>query len=148
MLRLSLFVACCLAVAVLSGCNTLAGQPQISHASIEPDILEPGASAVIALEIKDRHRSVQRIEGVVLEDPRIAFLLRDDGIAPDEEAGDGVWSMQVDVPFQAPPGEFTLEFTAYGPDGLPVSVRDDQGRTRSGRSGQYDTDAGCGCAGI
>ncbi len=128
MFRLSLFVVCFLAVVVLSGCNTLAGQPQISRAAIEPDILEPGASAVITLEVKDRHRSIQRIEGVVLEDPRIAFLLRDDGIAPDEEAGDGIWSMQVDVPFQAPPGEFRLEFTAYGPDGLPVSVRDDQGR--------------------
>ncbi|HDP34381.1 MAG TPA: hypothetical protein ENN29_04640 [Candidatus Hydrogenedentes bacterium] len=116
------------ALLVLSGCNTLSGQPQITRAAINPEVLEPGASAVITLSVKDRQNVVERIEGVVLEDPRITFRLRDDGQPPDEKAGDDEWSMQVDVPFQAPPGQFRLEFTAYGPDGLPVSIRDREGR--------------------
>jgi hypothetical protein len=122
-----IFATMLLATLVLTGCNTLSGQPQITRAAIDPQVLEPGSTAVITLAVKDKQEVVQRIEGVVLEDPRITFRLRDDGQPPDEKAKDGVWSMQVDVPFQAPPGQFSLEFTAYGPDGMPVSIRDDAG---------------------
>ena len=121
------FATLALAMLLLSGCNTLSGQPQITRAAINPEVLEPGTSAVITLDVKDKQNVVERIEGVVLEDPRITFRLRDDGQPPDEKADDNVWSMQVDVPFQAPPGQFRLEFTAYGPDGMPVSIRDDAG---------------------
>lgn len=128
MTRYFVHALCLLAVVAHVGCNTLSGQPQIRRAVMEPPVLKPGDSAVITLTVKDRHNHIQRIEGVVLEDPRITFRLRDDGVAPDEAAGDGVWSMQVDVPFQAPEGRFRLEFTAYGADGLPVSIRDEHGR--------------------
>ena len=121
------FCTAVLAAVLFSGCNTLSGQPQITRAGINPEVLEPGATAVITLVLKDKQDVVERIEGIVLEDPRITFPLRDDGQPPDEKAGDNVWSMQVDVPFQAPPGKFSLEFTAYGPDGRPVSIRDDEG---------------------
>ena len=53
----------------------------------------------------------------------------DDGIGPDEVAGDGTWTLKVDVPFQAPPGEFELEFTAFRSDGQPILVRDEDGDT-------------------
>ena len=128
MLRYMVIASALSALLTLSGCNTLSGEPTITRAAINPKVLEPGSSAVITLTVNDRHNAIERIEGVVLEDPRIAFRLRDDGQPPDEQAEDGVWSMQVDVPFQAPPGQFRLEFTAFGPDGMPVSVRDDQGR--------------------
>ena len=72
------------------------------------------------MEVKDKNAVIDRIEGVVIEDPRITFRLRDDGEEPDAKAGDGVWSMKVDVPFTAPDGEFNLEFTAYRSDGQPV----------------------------
>lgn len=121
------FLTLALAMLLLTGCNTLSGQPEITRAAINPEVLEPGSSAVITLAIKDKQDAVERIEGIVLEDPRITFRLRDDGETPDEKAQDNVWSMQVDVPFQAPPGQFRLEFTAYGPDGMPVSIRDDEG---------------------
>ena len=121
------FATMLLATLVLTGCNTLSGQPQITRAAIDPQVLEPGSTAVITLAVKDKQEVVQRIEGVVLDDPRITFRLRDDGQPPDEKAKDSVWSMQVDVPFQAPPGQFSLEFTAYGPDGMPVSIRDKAG---------------------
>ena len=123
-----IFCAVVAATLLLSGCNTLSGQPQITRAGIDPEVLEPGATAVITLALKDKQNIVERIEGIVLEDPRITFALRDDGQPPDAKAGDNVWSMQVDVPFQAPPGKFSLEFTAYGPDGMPVSIRDEDGQ--------------------
>lgn len=128
MMRLILMLTIVISMMALQGCNTLSGQPEITRAVINPEVLGPGSSAVITLAVKDRHSLIERIEGVVLEDPRITFRLRDDGETPDEKAGDRIYSMQVDVPFQAPPGEFQLEFTAYGPDGMPISVRDSEGR--------------------
>lgn len=122
------FLTLALGALLLTGCNTLSGQPAITRAGINPELLEPGTTAVITLAVKDKQEVVQRIEGIVLEDPRITFPLRDDGQPPDEKAGDNVWSMQVDVPFQAPPGAFSLEFTAYGPDGMPISTRDKEGQ--------------------
>lgn len=115
------------ALLLLTGCNTLSSAPQITKAAITPEVLRPGDTAVITMQIHDRSRVVKRVEGIVLEDARITFKLRDDGAEPDEKANDGIWSMQVDVPFQAPPGEFRLEFTAYGQDGTPIPVRDRDG---------------------
>jgi hypothetical protein len=118
-------LAACLAV--MAGCNTLSGQPEISKAEITPPELKPGDSAVITVNLKDRNNVVRRVEGVVVEDPRITFKLNDAGAEPDAKAGDGVWSMAVDVPFQAPPGQYLLEVTALDADGRPVSVRDTNG---------------------
>lgn len=111
----------------LAGCNTLAGQPQLRRAEIVPSDLNPGGSAVVTVDIRDRQGVVARVEGVVVEDPRITFRLMDDGREPDAKAGDGIWSMTVDVPFQAPPGAYILEMTAYSSDGMPLTVRDKKG---------------------
>ncbi|NLN94478.1 MAG: hypothetical protein GX130_14420 [Candidatus Hydrogenedens sp.] len=115
------------ALLLLTGCNTLSSAPQITKAAITPEVLRPGDTAIITMHIHDRSGIVNRVEGVVLESPPITFKLNDDGQDPDEKANDGIWSMQVHVPFQAPPGEFRLEFTAYGKDGTPISVRDRDG---------------------
>lgn len=120
-------LACAMTVSLFTGCNTLAGQPKIQRAEINPQELKPGDSAIITVEVKDKHAIIDRIEGVVKEDPRITFRLRDDGNEPDAKAGDGTWTLKVDVPFQAPPGNFTLEFVAYRSDGLAVPIRDKQG---------------------
>ncbi|MBI2423956.1 MAG: hypothetical protein HYV27_14080 [Candidatus Hydrogenedentes bacterium] len=109
---------------ILGGCNTLASAPEFRGAKISPDQLYPGDSALITVEVKDREAIIQRIEGVVKEDPRITFKLRDDGVDPDEKAGDGIWTLRVDVPPVAPSGEFLLEFTAYSSGGYPVEVHD------------------------
>ena len=100
-------------LALAAGCNTMGRQPVMRQAFIEPPELKPGDSAVITVEIVDRFGIVDRVEGVVREDTRVKFKLRDDGLDPDEKAGDGIWSLRVDVPFQAPPGEFVLDVTAY-----------------------------------
>ncbi len=111
----------------LAGCNTLAGQPGLRGAAITPDTLKPGDAAVVTMTIRDRQGIIERVQGVVVEDPRITFRLMDDGLDPDAKAGDGVWSMAVDVPFQAPPGEYFLEMTAYTDNGEPVTIREKGG---------------------
>lgn len=106
-----------------AGCNSMAGQPQIKTAAIEPSAVLIGSSAVISVAVKDKHHTVTKIEGAVKEDPRLKFRLKDDGKDPDAKAGDGVWSLRVDVPPTAPPGQFTVDLTAYNADGQPVLVR-------------------------
>lgn len=110
-----------------AGCNSLAGQPKFTAAGIEPPVVVVGNSAVISVTLKDKHLTVAKIEGAVKEDPRLKFRLRDDGQAPDAKAGDGTWTLKVDVPGQAPPGGFTVELTAYNEQGLPVLVRGEDG---------------------
>ena len=63
------------------------------------------------------------VEGTVKEDPRLKFRLRDDGQDPDLKAGDGIYTLRVDVQPQVPPGQFTLELTAYNSNGVPVLVK-------------------------
>jgi len=109
------------------GCNTASRQPQFQRAVITPDQLKPGDTAMIQVEVKDRHNIVRRVEGVVREDPTIRLKLHDDGQAPDEKADDNVWVLQVDVPFQATPGDFLLQLTAYRADGTVVPVKSREG---------------------
>ncbi len=124
--RFLILCATLVLLSTLAGCNTMGRQPQIRNAMIDPAELRPGDAAVITVEIADRYGIVDRVEGAVREDPRIKFKLRDDGVPPDEKAGDGIWTLPVDVPFQAPPGEFTLDFTAFRSDGQPVIVLDEE----------------------
>lgn len=111
-------------MAVLAlGCNTMGRQPKLSNPTIEPATLKPGDSAVITVKATDKNKIIHRIVGTVQEDARMPLPLRDDGKAPDEAAGDNIWSLQVDVPFMAPPGQFTLELTAYDSRGQAIIVR-------------------------
>jgi len=105
------------------GCNTMGRQPKLQNATIEPAALKPGDSAVITVSVVDKYKIVQRVVATVVEDQRMKFKLRDDGTAPDAKAGDGIWTYPVKVPFMAPPGNFTLEITAYNSKGEAITVR-------------------------
>lgn len=113
--------------AIAAGCNTIGPQPKITEAALVPAQLRPNDTGIITIKTKDKDAIIRRIEGQLREDPRLRFPMKDDGQAPDEKAGDGIWSLQVDVPFNAPPGEYLINFTAYRKEGDPVTVRDKSG---------------------
>ena len=128
MKRIALHLVIGIVVVGLLGCNTLGRQPKITAAAVTPNVLKPEDTAVITVEVVDRYDIVANVVGVIRDDPRIDFRLQDNGVPPDAKAGDGIWSMQVDVPFDAPPGEFILDFTAYDAAGNEIVVRTkDQG---------------------
>ena len=110
-----------------AGCNTLSGQPAMRRASIRPDLLYPGTEAVLSVQIRDRQDIVQRVEGILLEDPRLTFRLRNDGQPPDTKASDDTWSMAIVVPRQAVPGDYTMQITAIAGDGRPIVIRNKNG---------------------
>ena len=129
MTRAAVLLACASLAAAISGCATAGRQPSMKGARIAPADLKPGDTAVITVEVQDRFGIVSRVEGVVKEDRTITFRLLDDGVAPDEKAEDGVWTIQVDVPFNAPPGEFEFEVVGYSDSGEVIVVRDEVGET-------------------
>ena len=110
----------------MTGCNTMGRQPKLQDATIEPAALKPGDSATITVKVVDKYKIVQRLVATVAEDQRMKFKMQDDGTAPDEKAGDGVWSYSVRVPFMAPPGDFTLEITAYNAKGEAINIKKGQ----------------------
>lgn len=109
------------------GCATVTSQPKLSSAQILPSDLKPGDTAVITVKVDDKFGVVKRVEGVVKEDRTIKFKFEDNGAMPDDEANDGIWTIQVDVPFNAPPGQFNFEVTAYDETGEVVVVDDKAG---------------------
>lgn len=127
MKRITAIVSCSFLLAALAGCATSSRQPSMKEARIQPEHLEPGDTAIITVEVADRFNIVQRVEGLVKEDRTITFKLRDDGIMPDKRAGDDTWTIQVDVPFNAPPGDFEFEVVAYNADGEVIVVHDENG---------------------
>lgn len=122
----SMAFSCVLLAAAISGCTT-AGIPQITHSVVEPAELGPGQIALITVELNDANSIVDHIDGVVKNYPERKFRLIDDGAAPDVAAGDGIWTMEVSVPFQAPPGEHFINFTAYDSQGQEIIVPDADG---------------------
>lgn len=125
MKRITAIVSCSFLLAALAGCATSSRQPSMKEARIQPEHLEPGDTAIITVEVADRFNIVQRVEGLVKEDRTITFKLRDDGITPDKKAGDNIWTIQVDVPFNAPPGDFEFEVMAYNSEGEVIVVHDE-----------------------
>lgn len=111
----------------LTACQFGPKQPQMSKAGIAPSVLKPGDTGVMSVDVRDRYAIVQRVEATVVGEPDIVFKLKDDGIAPDAAAGDGIWTMDVIVPFTAPPGPFELEVRGYNASGELILVRSAQG---------------------
>jgi len=114
-------------VGLLAGCNTLGRQPKLRDASMAPALVKPGDTGLITVKLNDKRDVVARIEGVVRGYERRKLELYDDGANEDKKAGDGVWTLQVDVPYEAPAGQFLVELTAYNDKGEPVLVKNEKG---------------------
>lgn len=114
-------------VVLATGCMSVPKRPAIFSAAIVPSDLKPGDSAIMTVEVRDKFGLIQRVEGIVKEDPTVVFELHDDGITPDDRAGDGIWSLQVDVPFNAPPGDFEVTVNAYNANGEPILITNEEG---------------------
>lgn len=123
-------IVCVMALVVVCiGCATNS-QPVMSSAQVEPENLNPGTTAILSVNIKDRYAIVSRIEGYIMEEPDIKLVFNDKGEEGDVKAGDGVWSLAVDVPQEAPPGDFVLELTAYNSKGEEINIREKGGEVK------------------
>jgi hypothetical protein len=119
MLQVSTAIAMALA---MSGCATMNRIPEFATVSIEPSTLKPGESAILMASVSDSFGIVRRVEALVIEDKRVRLRLKNDGLEPDLKADDVTWTLRVDVPMQAPPGEFNLELQAFDLKGNTILV--------------------------
>lgn len=115
------------AIVMGPGCAATGGQPVMHSAQILPSALKPGDTAIITVQVDDKFGIVRKVEGIVKEDRTIKFHFTDNGVAPDAEAGDTIWTIQVDVPFNAPPGKFEFEVTGYDGNGEVIVIEDENG---------------------
>jgi hypothetical protein len=107
-----------------AGCITQ-HQPSLTNPMMAPKDLKPGDTALITVTVEDKFALVNTVTGIVEEDKTITFNFRDDGMEGDIVAGDNIWSMKVDVPFNAPPGKFNYKISAYDLNGNLIIVRDE-----------------------
>lgn len=122
-MRFSLVLTFLAVLPLLSACTTIPKRPRLLSAEIVPNVLKPGDSAIVRATFQDRFSVIDHVHGRIPEDPTIEFKLRDNGVAPDEMANDDVWTLLVDVPFNAPAGDFELELTAYNSEDQPILVQ-------------------------
>lgn len=116
-----------LAAALMAGCAATGGQPVMHSPQILPGDLKPGDTALITVQVDDKFGVVRKVEGVVKEDRTIKFNFTDNGVTPDATPNDGIWTIQVDVPFNAPPGTFEFEVSGYAGDDTLIVVDDKNG---------------------
>ncbi len=126
-LQLRHAAALLIVAALIGGCAATGGAPLMHEAQIMPSDLKPGDTAVITVRVEDKFGVVRHVEGVVKEDRTVKFDFLDNGVSPDAEAGDQIWTIQVDVPFNAPPGTFEFEVTGYDQADEVIVIDDDEG---------------------
>ena len=119
-------IAMCALTGVLA--TGAAAAPRLSDAKIEPAVANIGDRVVATIAVADPANEVAQVEAIVAESPAITFPLGDDGRNGDKAAGDGVWTLALDVP-DAPPGIYHIDFvaqdrsgTVFQTDGRPVKA--------------------------
>ncbi len=110
---------------VITGC---AGQQlAMMDARSDPAKLSPGDESIICVRVIDTQGVVAAVTATVREYPAISLDLNDSGEEGDKVAGDGVWSIAFDIPYEAPPGEYNWDFEAFDADGDPVKITTKEG---------------------
>jgi len=90
-------------------------KPVISDITLTPNPVAPGAKVKGTCRVTDEGGD---LKGVELIDPRGWVLkLYDDGTHGDEVAGDGIYTLEETVPYDAPYGTYTLTIRAYDEQG-------------------------------
>jgi hypothetical protein len=115
-----------LVLALVTGCATTK-QPALVDAKLVPAKVSPGEETVVQVKLVDPQGIVSVVVATVREYPEISFDLNDSGEYGDAVPGDSIWSYAMEVPGEAPPGEYNWDFEAYDADGNLVKIAGDGG---------------------
>ena len=98
--------------------------------SIAPVIsIKAGEKGIISLKVIDAENKIAKISITPREHTEYAFELNDNGETGDGYADDGVWSMEIEVPYDAPADIYYLDCEFYGSDGSPVMTKSKTGES-------------------
>lgn len=118
-----------LLLGAVSGCATT-GRLAMTDAKVVPAKVAPGDEAVVCVTVIDPKGIVSEVIGTVREYPEFSFPLNDDGEEGDETAEDGIWSLGIEVPAEAPPGVYNWDFEAYDANGNLVKATSETGEEK------------------
>ena len=96
-------------------------------AGSEPAKFSPGDETIVSVRVIDTQGVVAEVTAAVREERTISLDLNDSGDEGDEVAGDGVWSITFDVPYEADAGQYNWDFEAFDAYGNPVKVTTERG---------------------
>ena len=86
-----------------------------------------GEIGMVAVNVTDTEGKIARIEVVPRGYPDYIFEINDKGLEGDKVAGDDIWSIEINVPFDAPYGKYYLDCTAYDSEGKPIMKKTEAG---------------------
>ena len=103
----------------------------LTNPGVTPVSVRPGTATLLSVDVIDTERKVDTITAT-LGDNVFAADLYDNGMRGDVAAGDGRWSVLLNVPVDLPDGPHTITIEAYdaqgarlstpGPDGQPQAI--------------------------
>ena len=92
-------------------------ESQISVIPENPELnLKAGATGTFTFKVTDNERIIAAINGYIIEYPDFTLALNDNGESGDENAQDGIWSTEINVPGTAPSGKYNFVFEVFDTD--------------------------------
>ena len=79
---------------------------------VQPQTVAPGTDIFLAVRYQEPGARIVSAKLSIREFPGIEIPLSDSGQHGDRVAEDGLWSLKFNVPVEAPPGTYTLQFIA------------------------------------
>ena len=99
-----------------------AAGPGLSDAKIEPATVKPGGHVIITVAAADPAKAMAKLEAIVTEYPVMKLPLNDAGQGDDKTAGDGIYTLGLTVPEEAPAGTYHLEISALDAAGNAIQA--------------------------
>lgn len=96
---------------IITGCAGT--QLTMQNAGFRPEVVSPGDDVLIVVNIEDTDGVVVKVVAKLRQDRSIYALLNDRGENGDEVAGDGLWSSNFEVPWNAPAAVYEWKFEAF-----------------------------------
>jgi hypothetical protein len=112
-------------VTIIAGCS---GSLALKDAIVVPAKVAPGDAATVQVKVEDPDGVVTDVTATVREYPQMVLDLKDDGKGVDEVADDGIWSVNIDVPFETQKGTYNWDFKAYDVNGKVLKITHDDGK--------------------
>ena len=89
-------------------------ESQISVVPENPELnLKAGTTGTFTFKVTDNEGKIAAITGYIIEYPDFTLALNDNGESGDENAQDGIWSTEINVPGTAPSGKYNFVFEAF-----------------------------------
>ena len=109
---------------LMSGCSS---SLKMVSAKADPSTLSPGQKGKIIVVFKGAKGKVGVVQAVVREYPEYTIRLNDEGRMGDEKAGDGIWTYEFPVPYDAPAQKYHVDIIVKDKEGNVIKLGQAEG---------------------